>query len=235
MNIELDGMPLIQHVRDPETGATKEIRSVYNIDTSERRRIAEHKVPGLEGGILKDLGRELVRISFDGMFYGEVAKDNLERLRSKLKLGKPVPFNADVAGAAEVTQVLIEELSIEDIGGVTNRYKYSIVLREYLEPPPPSKAPPSQGPAAKKAVKTNTDDAQASINYITGEVLDEEGNPIEGVDVRIKWDKGEFTVKTDADGIYRKDDLEPGKYTIVVDAEGFEDEKEEFEVGSGKA
>lgn len=233
MNIELDDTPLIKHVRDPETGATKDLRSVYNIDTGERRSIVEHKIPGLEGGILQDLGREPVRISFDGVFFGEAAKGNLERLRSKFKMGTPVPFNSDISGAAEVTQVLIEDLSIKDVAGLTNRYKYSIVLREYLVPSEPvEEAPPSQEEEAEEEVQQRADDAQASVNCVSGKVLDADGNPQEGVDVKIKWDKGELTIKTDAEGIYKKDDLEPGKYTVTVDAEGYEDQEEEVEIKS---
>ena len=43
------------------------------------------------------------------------------------------------------------------------------------------------------------------------------------------------TVKTDEEGVYRKDDLEPGKYTVNVDAPGYEDIEEEVEIKSSKA
>jgi len=234
VNIELDGMSLIQHVRDPETGATRELRSVYNIDTSERRGIVEHKIPGLEGGVLQDLGREPVRISFDGIFYGEAAKGTLERLRSKFKMGTPMPFNSDITGAAEVTQVLIEELSIEDVGGITNRYKYSILLREYLVPREPvEEAPPSQEEEAEEAVEEDADDALGSKNYVTGKVVDTDGNPHVGVAVKITWEQGEYTVKTNEEGIFRKDKLDPEKYIVSIDAKGYEGVEKEVIIKSG--
>jgi len=234
MSIELDGMPLTKHFRDTETGATKEIRSVYNISVSEKRSIVERKVPGLRGGILQDLGREPARISFNGVFYGETAKEDLESLRSRFKAGAPVSFSSDISSVAEVTQVLIEELQVDDIGGTTNRYEYRMALREYSMPPEEEAAAPSQEEEAREEVEEETDDALASVNYIAGKVLDTDGKPQKDVTVKITYDGGEYTIKTNEEGIYRKDDLEPGKYTVTVDAPGYEDMKEEVEIKSSK-
>ena len=234
MSIDLDGMALIRHVRDTDTGATKLLSSVYNINVSEKRSIVEHKIPGLEGGVLQDLGREPVRISFEGTLWGEGAKEALESIRSRFKAGEPVPFNSDISGVAEVTQVLIEDLQVEEVGGTKNRYQYWIVLREYTIPEEEEEPPPSQEEEAEEAVEEEADDAQSSINYIEGRVVDADGNPISDVDVKITFDGGEYTVKTDEDGNYRKDDLEPGKYTVTVDAPGYEDMKEEVEVKSSQ-
>jgi len=234
MSVELDGMILTKHFRDSETGATKELRSVYDVSVSEKRSIVEHKIPGLEGGILQDLGRESVRISFDGVFYGETAKEDLERILSRFKAGTPVPFSSDISGVAEVTQVLIEDFQIEDVSGVTNRYKYRIALREYSKPPEEEEPAPSQEEEAKEDIEEKTNDALASVNYLTGKVLDETGNPKKDVNVKIAWDEGEYTVKTNEEGVYRKDDLEPGKYTITVDAPGYEGIKTEVEMKSKK-
>ena len=232
MSIELGGMPLIKHVREDDVGATKMLRSVFNIGVTEKRQIVEHKIPGLEGGVLQDLGRVPVRISFEGMIYGEEAKEALAEIRAKFKAGEPVPFSSDISGVAEVTQVLIEDFQVEDAGGVTSRYRYFISLREYVPPPPEEESAPSQDEEAEEAVEDEADDALASVNVITGKVLDSDGNPKADVDVKITWDGGEFTVKTDEEGVYRKDDLEPGTYTVTVDAPGYEDVQEEVEIES---
>ena len=232
MSIELGGMPLIKHVREDDVGATKMLRSVFNIGVTEKRQIVEHKIPGLEGGVLQDLGRVPVRISFEGMIYGEEAKEALAEIRAKFKAGEPVSFSSDISGVAEVTQVLIEDFQVEDAGGVTSRYRYFISLREYVPPPPEEESAPSQDEEAEEAVEDEADDALASVNVITGKVLDSDGNPKADVDVKITWDGGEFTVKTDEEGVYRKDDLEPGTYTVTVDAPGYEDVQEEVEIES---
>jgi hypothetical protein len=194
MSIELDAIPLIKHTRDDDTGKTKVLNSVYNVKVDEKRSVVEHKIPGMEGGILQDLGREPVRISFEGVIYGEGAKDALKNIRSKFKAGMPV--------------------------------------REYTPPPPEDEPAPSQEEEAEEAVEEKADDAMASVNHIEGRVVDADGNPQADVDVKITFDGGEYTIPTDEDGYYKKDNLEPGKYTVTVDAPGYEDIIEEVEVGS---
>lgn len=235
MSVELDKIALMTHVRDEDTGTTKLLNSIYNIRVSDKRSIVEHRIPGRESSILQDLGRVPVRISFDGLIFGEGALESLEQIRAKFKAGEPVPFNSDISGVAEVTQVLIEELQIEEIGGTTNTYKYWMVLREYVPPPEEEEPAPSQEEEAEEATEEQADDELSAINYITGKVVDPDGNPQSGVDVKITFDGGEYTIKTDEEGIYRQDDLEPGKYTVTVDAPGYEDVKEEVEIKSTKA
>jgi len=231
MDIEIDNIPLIKRVEDPQTRVVKEIRNVYNISTSERRMVIEHKIPGSDGSILQDMGKEPLRISFEGVFFGERAKENLQELWSRFRQGRPLNFSSDITGIADITEVLIEDLYVEDIGGNPNNYHYSIVLREYREPRPPPAQPPSQEEQAQEEVQDEADDTIASINYITGKVLDEEGNPKEGVEVVItKEDGQEYSVRTDDQGIYRQDDLPPGKYTVTINAEGYEELEEEVEI-----
>lgn len=228
-SIEIDGMPLIKHERDPDTGATKEIRSVYNIAIEEKRRIVEHKIPGLSGNILQDLGRDPVKISFEGVFYGETARDDLESLRAKFKNGEPVPFLSNITDIAEVTQVLIEELHVNDLSSVTTTYKYSISLREYIKPEEQEeKPPPSQEEEAKEETKKKSDEASESTETYAFEVLDPETNePLKNVPVRIVWDEGEKKAQTDENGVVEVN-LEPGTYKIIAEAPGYE--KAQYEV-----
>ena len=230
MSIKLDDLELIKRVDDPQTRVVKEIRNVYNITTSNRRKVVEHKIPSSEGSILSDLGRIPVRISFDGEFQGPDTKTSLESLRAKFKIGKPLPFSSDITNIADVNQVLIEELHINDIGGMPNRYNYSIVLREYRPPLPQAQAPPSQEEQAQQEVKK-----ESEIDDIRGRVLDAEGKPVKDVKVKIKGDDGEWEVKTDEEGYYEVLDVPEGKYEITVDAEGYEDVKAEAEVKKGGA
>ncbi|MBS7634399.1 carboxypeptidase regulatory-like domain-containing protein [Candidatus Bathyarchaeota archaeon] len=234
MSIEIDGIQLIRHSRDPDTGVTKSLRSVYNIAISEKRRIVEHKIPGFEGSILQDLGREPVTISFEGTLFGEGAREDLEIIRSKFKAGSPVPFSSDISGVAEVNQVLIEDFQVEDSGGAVNRYKYRMVLREYFIPQEEEEPAPSQEEEAAEEVEEETNDALASVNYITGKVLDANGNPRSEVSVKITWDGGEYIIKTNEEGIFRKDNLEPGKYKVTVDAPEYEGITKEVEIKSGE-
>jgi hypothetical protein len=232
MSIELDGIALIRHVRDTSTGATKLISSVHKISVSDKRRISEHKAIRLNGSILQDLGREASRFSFEGILLGNEAKETLEGIWSKFKARKPIPFYSDISILADVTYVLIENLQVVVEGGAKNKYNYWMVLKEYFIPEEEEDVP-SQEEEAAEAVEQQTDDELGSINYITGEVVDDDGNLLSGVDVKISFDGGEYVVKTDDKGIFRKDDLDPGRYIVTINAEGFEDVEKEVIIKSG--
>jgi hypothetical protein len=180
------------------------------------------------------LGREPVTISFEGILFGEGAREDLEIIESKFKAGSPVPFSSDISGVIEVNQVLIEDLRIEDAGGAVNRYRYWMVLREYFVPQEREEQAPSQEEEAAEEVEEETNDALASVNYITGKVLDADGKPRSDISVKITWEGGEYVVKTNEEGVFRKDNLEPGKYTVIVDAPEYESITREVEIKSGE-
>lgn len=165
MKIELENIKLASKSTSIQSGAVQETRSVYNISTTERRTLVEHKVPGLEGNLFQDLGREPVRISFDGILQGSLAKKNLEQLRKKFRAGKPVQFASDITGATDITKVLIEDLVIGDTLGNSTRFNYSIILREYTEPKSPSQGA-SQETAAPSQEMQAVDEVGRVINEI---------------------------------------------------------------------
>ncbi|MCD1294326.1 hypothetical protein CUJ83_04850 [Methanocella sp. CWC-04] len=230
MNIELDGISLIK-AGESESGRQMEVRSVSNISTSDSRSIVEHKVPGMEGSVFQNLGRAAVRISFDGAFQGKNAKSLLEAIRSKFKQGTALPFTSDVSGSADVTKVIIEDLKIQDVAGIQGKYSYSIILREYKEPPPEPTTPPSQDDQAEEWAEKKAEEIADSINVVAGRVLDPDGNPKKGAGVLLKSDDGEYNAETDEEGKYRFENMPPGKYMITVNAEGYEGLERELTVG----
>jgi hypothetical protein len=232
MNIEIDGIALVKS-EQAEAGSGVEIRNVSNISTTDRRNIVEHQIPGMEGSVFQNMGRAAVRISFEGTLQGRSAKNKLETIRSKFKQGIPLPFNSDISGAADVTQVLIENLRISEEAGITDRYQYSIVICEYKEPPPEPTIPPSQDEEAREGITNMSEETVESINYITGKVLDHEGNPKTGVPVIIRSEAGEYRVETNAEGIYRQNDLTPACYRVTVESEEYRGIEKEVVIGSG--
>ena len=215
-NIELDGIKLVKIILDSQTGTTKEIRSVSNIQIEQKRVIVEHTIPGAEANVLQDLGRSPARISFEGIFYAEDAKKNIEQLKAKYKTGEPISFLSDISSISDITQVLIEQFNITDISTATNTYKYTIVLREYIPPKVKEEKKPETTEEAKEDVEQKTDEAKKSLNYIIGRVIDAQGNPVKDASVKISYNEGEYTLTTNEKGVYRKDNLKPGKYTITV-------------------
>jgi hypothetical protein len=233
MNIELDGIPLVKTDQSPRGGQT-EVRNIIHISTTDKRDMIGHNIPGMEGDVFQNLGRSPVVISFDGTFQGRTAKENLEILRTKFKQGTPLPFNSDLSGTADITQVLINDMRIEESSSVRGRYHYFMVLQEYKVPPPEPVMPPAQDEEAGAWQEETAEEVMESINLITGKVLDSEGNPKQGVTVKATGENGEYSVETDEEGIYRIDEATPGTYTVTVDSEEYEGIQEEVTVGSGE-
>jgi len=172
-----------------------------------------------------------LRISFDGDFFGETAKDSLQELWAKFVDGKPVSFASDITGITDVAQVMMEEFTLCDVSGNPNRYHYTMALSEYV--PPKQAAEEEEGEAgeeeAKEEVKKESED-----HDISGKVVDDEEKPIEGAHVVIKGPEGEHRVETDEKGFYFLDDVPEGEYEITVDEEGFEEKKVKVTVEKGK-
>lgn len=229
MNIELDG---IQLVAPGVTGA--DIRSVFDISTSDKRNMAEQVIPGMDGSIFQDLGRSPVRIAFNGIINGISARNTLETLRSKFKLGKPVPFHSDVTGAADITRVMIEELQITSTAGNMNSYRYFVALREHRDPPPEPVPPQPRDEEAKAWAEEVAGEAAESINTITGKVLDADGGPGANVAVIASGPDGEYFEETNAEGIYRIENLPPGQYTLSVMASEYAGDSRSVQIGSKK-
>jgi hypothetical protein len=115
--IRLDGIPLF----------------VQDISTDEGRMIVEQKIPGMGGSLLQDLGKKLTRILLKGTFYGEKAKDDLEKLRVKYLTGEPIALEADITAALDVPEVIIRTLDVREIAGEPNYFQYVIQLCEHVE------------------------------------------------------------------------------------------------------
>lgn len=225
MSVELDGMKLVVHERDPNTGRTKKIRSVQSISISEERKIVEHVIPGSDGSVLQDLGRRPVKLVIEGLFYGEKAREDVEELRAKYKSGKPLPFISSLSGIADVKSVLVKDLKVEDASSVTEVYRYTMTLVEHVEPEKEEKGKaPSQEKEAKEDVDKKSDDALSSFNTIKGKVVDKEGKPKEAT-VKIVWDEGEYVIEVSSDGVFEKDFLKPGNYKIIVEPKDYEKEE----------
>ena len=135
MSIKLDDLELSKRIGDSGYEAPlKELRNVYCINIVDKRSVVELEVPGSDGNVMQDMGCEPVQISLFGEMMGKEVKKGLEMLKQKFETNKPFQFSSDISSVAEVSQVLMEELYLEQVAGSINRYKYRIALREYVEP-----------------------------------------------------------------------------------------------------
>ncbi len=114
-----------------------ELKAIQEISTTEDHAFVEHKIPGVDGSVFQNLGRKPTKVEFSGILYGEKAKEDLEKLRTKFKAGEPSSFVADITTATDVSQVLIEDLKVNEVAGKPDHFRYSVVLQECPPPPPP--------------------------------------------------------------------------------------------------
>ena len=100
--MKLDDIELIKRVDND--GAVEEIRSIYNLSISGKRRIVELEIPGLTGNVFQDLGRNPLLISFEGELVGSNTMSTLQDIKSKFELREPVPFSSDIAPITDITE-----------------------------------------------------------------------------------------------------------------------------------
>ena len=111
-----------------------ELPQVQEITTYDRRMLAEHKPPGMDGSLLQNLGRRPVHLTLWGVKTGPNALDFVETLEQKYRDGRPIPFITDIIADAEIETMVIDDLQWQELAGKPNRYSYVITLREYIEP-----------------------------------------------------------------------------------------------------
>lgn len=111
-----------------------ELPQVQEIATLERRTLAEHKLPGMEGSLFQNMGRRPMRLVLWGVASGPDAQDFVSKLDGKFRDGKPVPFTADIIADSQIEKMLIDNLRVQELAGKPQRYAYVLTLREYIEP-----------------------------------------------------------------------------------------------------
>jgi len=114
---------------------------VQEIRTQDRRALAEHRPPGMDGSLLQNLGRGPARLALWGIASGQEAKGFVEKLDGKFRAGEAMTFTADILADAEIQKVKIDDLRLQELAGKPDRFAYVLTLREYIEPVEPADAP----------------------------------------------------------------------------------------------
>jgi hypothetical protein len=116
-----------------------ELDGIEYMESFERRVLAEHRVPGLAGSYLQDMGTEANTILIVGTKSGDDARDEfLNGVRDVFNKGDAVTFTADINTATDLTDVLIEDLQVAEISGSPDSFRYILALRKYVKPPEPA-------------------------------------------------------------------------------------------------
>lgn len=114
-----------------------ELPNTQEVAVYDRRVLAEHKPPGMDGSLLQNMGRRPSRLVLWGVTTGPEALAFVETLDGKYRAGKPVPFIADIVAEAEIEQVAIDNLEWQELAGKPERFAYVLTLRENIEPVEP--------------------------------------------------------------------------------------------------
>jgi len=114
-----------------------ELPQIQEVVTCDRRALAEHKPPGMDGSLLQNLGRRPARVVLWGVATGPQARDFADKLDAKFRASKPVPFTTDIIADSKIEQVLIEDLRLQDLAGKPDRFAYVLTLREFIKPVEP--------------------------------------------------------------------------------------------------
>lgn len=119
------------------------LEQIEYIEASESRALVEHRVPGLAGNYLQDMGSVANQIVIAGSRgTDDDARDSfLTAVREMFATGEPVTFVADINTATDVTDVVIEDLQVREVAGSGSAFQFVVRLRKYTKPP----EPPSTG------------------------------------------------------------------------------------------
>jgi hypothetical protein len=150
LNIKLDDIELVKRV-DEE--GVREVRSILNVTISGKRHVKEFKVPGLEGNVFQDLGRDSLTIIVEGLLTGLNSKNTFQEMNSKFKLGRPVPFITDIPSLTEISEVVVEGFKAKVVSGVSLNYWYLLTLKEHKSSPPQQSEASSQEETAREETK----------------------------------------------------------------------------------
>lgn len=113
---------------------------VQAITTCDRRSLAEHKPPGMQGSLLQNLGRRPTRLMLWGVVTGPSSNDFIAKLDKKFRDAKAVPFTCDIVADAKIDQVFIDDLRLQQLAGKPERFGYILLLREFIKPAAPEDA-----------------------------------------------------------------------------------------------
>jgi hypothetical protein len=148
-----------------------QLNRVHRIGTLEQATLVRHRIPGLEGNIVQNLGRDSVHLQIEGIFYGAPAKDDLEALRSVYKQREPVDFLAEIVGQAYFGQVILERFEVRQLADDPDQFSYTLTIAEYVKPPEP------------EAAMVGVPDVDASILADAQSFADSVGGALTAIDI----------------------------------------------------
>ncbi len=110
---------------------TLTLNRIHKIATTEQAAFVHHPIPGLEGSATQNLGRQPVRLTIEGIFFGVTAKDDLTKLRELYIKREALDFVADIVGEAYIGKVLLEKFEVMESAADPTQFSYLVTVVEY--------------------------------------------------------------------------------------------------------
>lgn len=112
-----------------------ELRATRGLRSGETRRRVVQGSPGQQGAVAQELGSEPTWFVVEGALFGPDAAADLETLRAAWQKGEPQALAAEIASGTTVTEVVIEDLAVDQRAGTKDRFDLVLRLREHTAPP----------------------------------------------------------------------------------------------------
>ena len=120
---------------------------VHRIVTLEQAAFVYHRIPGQDGNLVQNLGRDSVRLQIEGIFYGPKAQESLATLRNFYVKRAEVDFVADIMDDAYAGKVTLDRLNVSQSADAPDQFSYTLVITEYVPPPKQTVNTPPEGEA----------------------------------------------------------------------------------------
>src|SRR5690242_6882571 len=111
-----------------------DLQQVQRIVVDDAEIFTAHAPAAIDAQFLQRLAHRSACIRLLGVLSGADARTGLADLRQRFRDVEPLDFTADVATAARIDKVLVEELAVREVAGHPDRYEYAITLRHYSPP-----------------------------------------------------------------------------------------------------
>jgi hypothetical protein len=109
------------------------LNRIHHIETLEQGSFIYHHIPGSQGNVIQNMGRDSVCLQLYGIFYGARAQQDLEALRRVYQQQKAVDFLADIVGQSYFSQVIVDRFEVVQSTRDPEQFSYRLTINEYVK------------------------------------------------------------------------------------------------------
>jgi len=111
-----------------------QLNRVHHIETLEQGNFIYHRIPGSQGNVVQNMGRDSVCLQLQGIFYGAQAQKDLAGLRQVYQKREAVDFLAEIVGQSYFSQVILERFEVVQSAHDPEQFSYALTIAEFVKP-----------------------------------------------------------------------------------------------------